>query len=234
MNRTDRLYAIVEELRAIAPRARTARELAARHEVSVRTIERDLSALQQAGVPIYASPGRRGGYALDRSMALPPVNFTPEEAVAVAVALSAERTPFVAEARSALRKLLAAMPRSGRDMARDMAGRVAVVKPPEERAPNPVLRVVEDAVIHRRVLRIEYGDAAGALTRRVVEPVVLLGGAAGRWYLVAWCRLRRDSRAFRLDRVISAHPTGETAPDHPARGFRSDLPPSVVGANAFD
>ncbi|MGH9288659.1 MAG: helix-turn-helix transcriptional regulator [Acidimicrobiales bacterium] len=72
MNRTDRLYALVDELRAVAPRARTARQMAARFEVSVRTIERDLGALQQAGVPIYATPGPGGGYAVDRDHTLPP------------------------------------------------------------------------------------------------------------------------------------------------------------------
>ena len=87
MNRTDRLYALVEDLRAISPRCRSARDLARRFEVSARTIERDIGALQQAGVPIYAEPGRRGGYALEKSMSLPPLNFTPAEAVAVAIAL---------------------------------------------------------------------------------------------------------------------------------------------------
>jgi predicted DNA-binding transcriptional regulator YafY len=81
VNRTDRLYAIVEELRSVAPRRRSARELAARYEVSMRTIERDISALQQADVPIYADVGRRGGFALDKSMSLPPLNFTPAEPV---------------------------------------------------------------------------------------------------------------------------------------------------------
>jgi predicted DNA-binding transcriptional regulator YafY len=73
MNRTDRLYALVEQLRAGAPRAVTSRQLADRFEVSVRTIERDITALQQAGVPIWATPGPGGGYAIDPSMALPPV-----------------------------------------------------------------------------------------------------------------------------------------------------------------
>ena len=58
VNRTDRLYALVEELRAVAPRPRSARRLAGHFEVSVRTVERDISALQQSGVPIYAEPGR--------------------------------------------------------------------------------------------------------------------------------------------------------------------------------
>ena len=60
VNRTDRLYALVEELRACAPRRRSARELASLYEVSARTIERDIGALQQAGVPIYADAGQYG------------------------------------------------------------------------------------------------------------------------------------------------------------------------------
>ena len=74
---------------------RTARELAQRYEVSVRTIERDIAALQQVSIPIYADVGRRGGYALAKSMSLPPLNFTAAEAVALAVALArSEATPF--------------------------------------------------------------------------------------------------------------------------------------------
>jgi predicted DNA-binding transcriptional regulator YafY len=54
VNRTDRLYALVEELRAMAPRPRSARQLAKDYEVSTRTIERDIVALQESGVPVYA------------------------------------------------------------------------------------------------------------------------------------------------------------------------------------
>ncbi|MGH3407921.1 MAG: hypothetical protein ACRDRJ_36270 [Streptosporangiaceae bacterium] len=50
----------------------------------MRTAERDLSALQQSGVPIYAEPGRTGGYCLDKARTLPPVNLTPGAAVAAA------------------------------------------------------------------------------------------------------------------------------------------------------
>jgi len=60
VNRTDRLYALVEELRATAPRSRGAGRLAARFEVSIRTIQRDVLALQDAGVPIWATPGPGG------------------------------------------------------------------------------------------------------------------------------------------------------------------------------
>ena len=101
MNRTDRLYAMVEELRAVAPRTRTARWLARRFEISTRTVERDIGALQQSGVPIYAQTGRGGGYTLDRSRTLPPVNVTSGEALAVAVALHGlAGTPFYDAGRS--------------------------------------------------------------------------------------------------------------------------------------
>jgi predicted DNA-binding transcriptional regulator YafY len=96
--------------------------MAARFEVSVRTIERDLGALQQAGVPIYATPGPRGGYAVDRDHTLPPVNFTSEEATALAIALSRPRASPLADAlRSAVHKVVAAMPASTRRLVEPMA-----------------------------------------------------------------------------------------------------------------
>src|ERR1700682_4260719 len=84
MNRTDRLYALVEELRSRAPRMMRASELAARFEVTTRTIERDLLALQEAGVPIWAQPGPGGGYGLNVDTTLPPLNLTPAGAPATA------------------------------------------------------------------------------------------------------------------------------------------------------
>ena len=128
MNRTDRLYALVEELRAASPRSRTARQLAQRFEVSVRTIERDLSALGQAGVPLATKQGRAGGYSLDRSMSLPPLNFTPREAAAVAVALSRrDHVLFAKDARSALHKIVAAMPERAIEEARAAASKLRLL-----------------------------------------------------------------------------------------------------------
>ena len=155
VNRTDRLYALVEELRACAPRRRSARELALLYEVSARTIERDIGALQQAGVPIYADAGRSGGYTVDKSLTLPPLNFSPAEVVAVAVALAQVNVgPFEGAARSAVRKIVAAMPGPDVIAARDLAGRVRVLERVVAPEPAPVPSVIEQAIVARRVLWI--------------------------------------------------------------------------------
>ena len=128
MNRTDRLYAVVEELRAAAPRPRSARQLARKYEVSTRTIERDILALQDAGVPVYAETGRLGGYVIDPAFTLPPVNFTAPEMVAIAVSLAgADGTPFAYAARSALRKVLAAAPAGQLAEAAEMMDRIRLI-----------------------------------------------------------------------------------------------------------
>lgn len=212
MNRTERLYAIVEELRAAGAAGRSSARLAARFEVSARTIKRDLAALQRSGVPIWAAEGRGGGYRLLRSQALPPLTFTAGEATAVAVALAAEPDlPFGSDGRSALTKILAAMPVVQREAAGDLAGRLWI-RLPATAGRAPANRVLDEALRNRLVATIDYRDAAGAQTRRrQVEPLAF-ARTHGHWYLLAWCRRRGDGRWFRLDRVQRAHLTRETFP----------------------
>ena len=211
MNRTDRLYALVEELRAAAPRWRSSTQLAERFEVSRRTIERDLSALQQAGVPIYATPGRRGGYALDTQHTLPPLNLSAAEVAAVASALAANNsTPFTHAGRTALQKIMAVLREVDADGARQLAGRVRVLQPID--GVPPPLAAVESAIVEQRVIEINYVDKTGAATARTVEPSAVLG-VQDHWYLWAWCRLREAPRVFRLDRIHAATPLDEFSPD---------------------
>ncbi|MFW2332713.1 helix-turn-helix transcriptional regulator [Ilumatobacter sp.] len=211
MNRTDRLYALVEELRAAAPDYRSTTWLAERFEVSSRTIERDLSALQQSGVPIYATPGRRGGYAIDTQHTLPPLNLTAAEVAAVATALAVDSsTPFTHAGRSALQKILAVLHEVDAEGTRELASRIRLYDTRPGRSRPPA--VVEHAIIQRRVLELDYVDKHDEPTTRVVEPVALLG-VHPNWYLFAWCRLRDAPRAFRLDRMAGARMTDETAPD---------------------
>src|ERR671933_426420 len=129
MNRTDRLYALVDELRARAPRLVRASELARRFEVTTRTIERDLLSLQEAGVPIWAQPGPGGGYALNADTSLPPLNLTPAEAAALATALAATRAmPFSEAGHSALKKLAGVMAAASKDTASRLVSQIRVIQ----------------------------------------------------------------------------------------------------------
>ncbi|MGH3734342.1 MAG: helix-turn-helix transcriptional regulator [Micromonosporaceae bacterium] len=234
MNRIDRLYALVEELRAAGRRSRTARQLAARFEVSVRTIERDLSALGQAGVPLATRQGRGGGYTLDRSMSLPPLNFTPGEAAALAVALSqSEHVLFTPDARSAMQKIAAAMPERALREARTTAEKVRLLVKPGAAPDTEVAETVWRAVRDNQVMRIRYVDVEGVVTEREVEPQHVVIGPKGS-YLTAWCRLRSDDRVFRMDRITWAEPT-PTLPRRPQAaqgpgiaGYGITLPASAL------
>ncbi|MCL3861674.1 YafY family protein [Actinotalea sp. K2] len=251
MNRTDRLYAVSEELRRAGRRGATGARLARLLEVSERTIKRDVSALQQAGAPIGARPGPGGGYVLEASASLPPVNFTPAQAVAVAVALAAlpPGSPFSADGASARGKVWDALGPADRDRARDLAARIwfdAGSRSPDDRTapavdgttgapggavPPPVLRAIETALTRRLVLALTYRSAAGEVTRRSVEPVIL-GRAEGAWYLIAWCRSRQAIRWFRLSRIERADLTRE---QHPARDVsEAGAPPAGATAVGGD
>ncbi len=230
MNRTDRLYAIVEQLRGAGAAGRTAEQLAARFEVSTRTVKRDVGALQQAGSLIWAQPGPGGGYVLDDAVTLPPVNITAAEAVALAVALSAvPDLPYATDGRAALAKVLAVMPQAERRRARDIASRVWT-RGAGRRRPRTA-RTVEEALRRGVVLAIRFVDATGATTRREVEPVVL-ALTGGHWHLAAWCRLRQDYRWFRTDRISAAHLTTEPSPRHDVGALGT--PPDDAAAVGLD
>jgi predicted DNA-binding transcriptional regulator YafY len=239
MNRTDRLYALVEELRAVAPRPRSARQLAQRYEVSTRTIERDILALQESGVPIYAETGRAGGYVIDKTLTLPPVNFTAAEMVAIAVALARdEATPFAAATRSALRKVLTSASAAQATEAAQLLDRIRLISPPAAapgaagrpragRPPASVPLAIQEAITAGHVLRLEYADRKDQVTVREVEPVAF-AATRSQWYLLAWCRLRRGGRAFRVDRIRGVTDTGEQAPQRGYNDLEVDIPDALA------
>lgn len=179
--------------------------------MSTRTVKRDVAALQQAGLPVWAQAGPGGGYILDATATLPPVNLTPAQAVAVAVALAAQRdAPYAVDGRAALEKLLDVMDPAARDRAERLAGRVWVRTRPAER--SAVTGAVEEALAQRRVLALTYRDRLGRPSQRRVEPH-LLAHTDDRWYLIGWCHTRRAPRWFRWDRIDSADLTTEPVCD---------------------
>lgn len=192
----------------MAPRPRSARWLAVQFGVSSRTIERDLAALQQNGVPIWAEPGRTGGYCLDTTHTLSPLGFTVDEALAVMVALGTLATsPFHDSAVSALRKVVAVTDDRRLIETVDLAARIHLLGDQE---PTGAPRGLAASLRTGQVLRISYTDRDGDETERDVEPMGFVG-KGDTWYLIAWCRLRHGLRAFRGDRIIQAEPLIERA-----------------------
>lgn len=105
----ERQHALIEELRARAPRHVPGAELARRTGTTVRTVERDIARLQDAGVPLHVKRGPGGGYRIDARRVLPPVTLTPGEASALVASLVAVGPYTSATAQSALAKLLASL-----------------------------------------------------------------------------------------------------------------------------
>lgn len=212
MNRLERLYAIQEELRRRAPAPVSASTLARRFGVSRRTVERDLTALRSAGLPIDGDVGRAGGYRIERPHGNLLFSLGPEEVVALLLATrAAAGMPFTAAATTATQRLLDALPGSTRVATDELRQRIRAASPTAPHVRPSVSRAVEAAVRDRLVARIEYVDAAGAATRRDVEAHGFYGGVDG-WYLIGWCRLRDAGRIFRLDRIGRATLRRERAP----------------------
>lgn len=193
MRRLERLHAITNHLRVHSPRPVSATVLADRFGVSRRTIERDLRSLNDAGVPIYGSPGRTGGYAILPEYSLPPVPLTVEEATACVAALGLmDRSPLAPHARTALDKLRTALPEPVEAAATAAPVVMTVVTRQAQRTAAWL-----DAVRDHTLVEILYENDPAP---RLVEPYTTLEGG-GSWYLVGWCRTREGVRGFRTDRV---------------------------------
>ncbi|MEM7600473.1 MAG: YafY family protein, partial [Verrucomicrobiota bacterium] len=201
MNRIDRLTAMILMLQG--RRVVTAEQIAEYFEISVRTVYRDIAALGEAGVPIIAEAGV--GYALMKGYHMPPVMFT--EAEAAALLTSSELAEKFGDdslkktMRSAMLKVQAALPEERRDYLGRLESAVNVMGPESGEGKDCRLLLLQEAVVRRRCLKLEYNTGGrNELSKRVVEPLGVT--YYGRhWHLVAWCRMRTDFRDFRLDRI---------------------------------
>ena len=204
MNRTDRLTGIILALRG---GRQTAAQLAARFEVSRRTILRDVAALGEIGVPVVSTAGAGGGLELADGYWLPPLHLTTDEATLLLLALgalgSAEESPFGDERRSVEEKLRAAL-RPEVALAADEALRTLTIAPPRGDVPPAHLRLVRAAIRRQTWVRVRYRSL-----RREAEHLLQprrLYVEEGRWYCAAVAFAAGAERVFRLDRMASIDP----------------------------
>jgi len=196
--RADRLVATLLLMQA---RGRvTAAGLAAELEVSVATARRDLEALSAAGVPVYPQAGRGGGWSLVGGARTDLTGLTSTEATALFL-LAGPAASVAPPVRSALRKLVRALPDTFRADAQAAADAVVIDSArwgARDRARPAQVDALQDAVVRRRKVALDYENRARERTRRVVDPWGLVD-KDDVWYLLAGTE--KGQRTFRVDRI---------------------------------
>ena len=207
MNRTDRLLAILIELQR--KQTVTAKSLAEKFETSIRTIYRDMDALNESGVPIYSMTGY--GYSLMDGYFLPPIQLTPEEAFTLLLGGDyIEKTftsSFSVHAQSAKEKLEVVLPADQQKKARELRGTFRFLSPifsqqqPEQEKLENQLILLQESILKKQAISFSYRKPRETTKmQRTVYPYGLIN-ISGIWYIVAHCLLRKQIRNFRLDRM---------------------------------
>lgn len=231
VRRTARLFAIAEALRARRTGV-TAEALAEEFGVSVRTMYRDLDSLREASLPLAAERGRGGGFALDRTYSLPPVNFSVREAMVLAVlgklATDLRLFPFTRTLGSALDKVRSALPSAQQRKLESQRHRLAFTGVPAHQSLPEVRAAVEDAWFEEQPIELTYhrkDQSQGKRTVRI-EAIVLERTETLLNTLDLENGERRQLRLHHVSRAAPPKPStappspGKTAPPSPKRSTR--------------
>ena len=209
MSRTHRLFDLMQALRRHRQPVSGA-ALAREAGVSLRTLYRDIAALQALGAEIDGEPGL--GYVLRPGFLLPPLMLSAAEIEALALGAQwvARRTDegLSQAARNAMAKIAAVLPPSMQQKLEDDA---LIVGQGWERRQAVALSVLRQALQEERKLAIAYSDEKGSRTARVIWPAAL-GFFDSTRILAAWCELRGGFRHFRADRIETAELLAERMP----------------------
>lgn len=204
MNRIDRLHAILTHLQS--KKKVTAQEMADRFNISLRTVYRDVKALDESGVPVIGEAG--SGYTIMEGYRLPPVMFTQEEASALLLgAKLAEQFTDGSTNRhfnAALFKIKAVLRSPDKEYVDSLTEHIEIISrySPDSESPQQFLSVLQQAVVRKNVVQLHYrSNLKEEVTRRKVEPIGLLHYGSA-WHLIGWCQLRNDYRDFRLSRML--------------------------------
>lgn len=173
-----------------------AAELAKEFGVSTRTIYRDIDALSEAGVPVYAAPGRDGGIYLMR-------DFVLDKEV-----LSADENRDVLEV---FRDLSTAQYDNNNETLQRISGLFAVnynswmdidiSKLGGKKDENEKFELLKSAVIQRQCVKILYIDSNGVFSEKIMHPL-RLAYQSGRWYLKAYCREKQDYGIYKISCML--------------------------------
>lgn len=199
IKRISRLTAILTQLQT--KRIVTAASLSEKFGVSTRTIYRDIKALEKAGVPVLTEEGK--GYTLMEGYRIPPVMFTEKQANALILAeqlvLRNKDASFVQDYAEAIDKIKSILRYTIQDKANLLADRTQYDEALNQERNSSNLSDLQYALTNYNLVKIRYINKEGTTTDRLIEPFAIL--SAENWYLIAWCRLRKEFRFFRPDRI---------------------------------
>ncbi len=224
MNRIDRLVGIVLMLQS--KRVVRAQDIATRFDISLRTVYRDVRALEEAGLPLSAEAG--SGYSLVEGYHVPPVMFTQDEAAALYI--GAELVAHLTDEslrkniESALMKVRSVLPEERKEYLEKIQSTTAVFvrpMPVRDGFVSDVITQLQDALARSVLIEIEYYSGyANTITQRIVEPHGLVF-YADYWHMIGYCRLRKDFRDFRTDRIksVKVHDMKFTSRDFSVKEF---------------
>ena len=200
--RLSRLTAILTQLQT--KRLTTAASLAGKFNVSIRTIYRDIRALEQAGVPILTEDGK--GYSLMEGYKIPPVMFSESQANALILAeqlvLKNKDTSFIRDYTEAIDKIKAVLRQTEKDKVNLLADRTRFEQNLNRERNSDNISQLQYALTNFYLVRIDYTNEQNKTTHRTIEPFALIS-TTENWLLIAWCHLRNGFRYFRLDRITA-------------------------------
>ncbi|MFC4257776.1 helix-turn-helix transcriptional regulator [Marinobacter lacisalsi] len=209
---TTRVLAALELLQS--RRQISGAELAERLQVDRRTVRRYISVLEELGIPVTTEQGRYGGYRLVAGFKLPPMMFTDEETLAIALGLLAARQLGLAAYAPAIAgveaKLERVMPDNLKRRVRGVRDTTRVILPRGEPSldDHALLTLTSAAEDSLRVTFNYHSPERGVIARNIDTYGVVF--RQGRWYVIGFCHLRQAMRSFRLDRIDGVRAQTET------------------------
>jgi predicted DNA-binding transcriptional regulator YafY len=208
MNRIDRLLGILTYLQS--RKFTTAEKIAERFEISVRTVYRDIKALNEQGIPIGFDAGK--GYHVLPGYFLPPVTFTETEANALLLmenlAYAFGDKSIKDQYSSALTKIKNALRHEQRDQIEALSKNIKWQFPDCINREFEYLSILQTALSKKHIVVIEYKNNKSEVSKREIEPIGLVFYAFG-WHLIGWCHKRRDYRDFKVERIITLKNSNE-------------------------
>lgn len=206
MNRIDRLFGILTLLqsRKYVP----AEKIAAKFDISIRTVYRDVKALCEQGIPVSFEQNK--GYFVVRGYFLPPVSFTSEEANALVLMETMVRSfadkSIQTHYSTALNKMKAVLGYAQKERLEHLNDNIKLQVPNCMTNDFEYLSVLQNAIGEKCILKIGYRNNNGESSNRYIEPIGLVFYAFN-WHLIAWCHLRKEYRDFRVSRIVRVEMT---------------------------